>query len=81
MHEINNSLLVNQRKKYRILPKNNDKIPNPIFLNIYTRKGVTEKLLNFSYQNIVSNKLILNDLQQNNETTTQNKIFENVKNL
>ena len=44
LNEINKSSLIDQRKKYRKLSENNDKIPNPIFSNTCTRKDVTTKI-------------------------------------
>ena len=80
LDEINKSSLVNQREKYRKLPENDGKIPNPIFPNACTREGVTAKIPDYLHQYTVNNELILGDMQQDYSITAQNKILENVEN-
>ena len=47
LNEINKSSLVDQRKKYRKLPENDNKISNSIFPNACTRESVTAKILDY----------------------------------
>ena len=80
LNEINKFSLINQREKYRKLPKNDDKISNSIFSNACTREDVTTKISNYLHQYTVNNELILSDMQQNHSITAQNKILKNVEN-
>ena len=60
INEINESRLIDKRKKYKILLY--QKNSNRIFFNIDARNDITSKISNTTNQNFINNDLILSDL-------------------